>query len=106
MAVVPVENQKPVPVNARLIQDDIYGILDPGETVNVADLYEEGMVDIARLEGGSSFGELALVDGKPRFATIKCTQRTHFLTIHVDDYEKAREKIKLNERDEKVNFMK
>ena len=39
----------------------------------MADLYEEGMVDIARLEGGGSFGELALVDGKPRFATIKCT---------------------------------
>ena len=64
------------------------------------------MVDIARLEGAGSFGELALLDGKPRFATIKCTQRTHFLTIHIDDFEKAKEKIKLNERDEKVNFMK
>lgn len=28
------------------------------------------------------------------------------MTIHMDDYEKAKEKIKLNERDEKVNFMK
>lgn len=64
------------------------------------------MVDIARLEGAGSFGELALIDGKPRFATIKCTERTHFLTIHCDDFEKAREKIRLNERDEKVNFMK
>jgi CRP-like cAMP-binding protein len=64
------------------------------------------MVDIARLEGGSSFGELALIDGKPRFSTIKCTERTHFLTIHREDYEKAKEKIKLAKRDEKVNFMK
>ena len=64
------------------------------------------MVDIARLEGASSFGELALIDGKPRFATIKCTERTHFLTINRDDYEKAKEKIKMAKRDEKVNFMK
>lgn len=80
--------------------------MDPGAPVKVSDLYDEGMVDIARLEGSSSFGELALIDGKPRFATIKCTQRTHFLTIHRDDFEAAKERIKIKERDEKVNYMK
>lgn len=55
------------------------------------DLYEPQMVDIARLEGAGSFGELALVDGKPRLATIKCTERTHFMTISIEDYEKAKE---------------
>ena len=64
------------------------------------------MIEIARIGGSASFGELALIDGKPRFTTIKCTQRTHFITINKDDYAKAKEKIKLNERDEKVNFLK
>lgn len=80
--------------------------MDEGEPIEISDLYDEGMVDIGRLEGSGSFGELALVDGKPRFATIKCTQRTHFMTISIEDYEKAKEKIKLNERDEKVLIMK
>lgn len=80
--------------------------MDPGEPINVRDLYEVGMLDIARLEGGGSFGELALLDGKPRAATIKCTQRTHFMTISIDDYDKALKQIKRNELEEKMTFMK
>jgi len=64
------------------------------------------MVDIARLEGAGSFGELALIDGKPRFATAKCTERTHFLVISIDDFKRAQEKIKVNARDKKVDFLK
>ena len=78
---------------AKLLQDDIYGILDPGKPVKPSDLYEEGMVDIARLEGAGSFGELALLDSKPRFTTIKCTERTHFLTVSAADFEKAKARI-------------
>jgi len=57
-------------------------LLDDGEYVNPIDLLEEGNVDIARLEGGASFGELALLDGKPRMATIKVLKRAHFLRIN------------------------
>ena len=69
-------------------------------------MYDEGMVDIARLEGAGSFGELALIDGKPRFATAKCCERTHFLVISVNDFRRAQERIKANERDKKVDFLK
>lgn len=80
--------------------------MDEGPPIVISDLYDEGMVDIGRLEGAASFGELALIDQKPRFATIKCTQRTHFMTIHFEDYEKAKDRIWNNVRDEKVNFMR
>jgi hypothetical protein len=101
-----ISNQTMKALHARLFHEDIHDILDPGEPVEPDDLYEPKYVDIARLEGAGSFGELALIDGKPRMATIKCTERTHFLTIHHEDYEKAKERIKLAKRDEKVNFMK
>lgn len=46
--------------------------MDNGPYVNPLDLLEEGNIDIARLEEGGSCGELALREGKPRMATIKC----------------------------------
>jgi len=46
-------------------------------------------VDIARLEGGGSCGELALKEGKPRMATLKCLKRTHFLILNKKLYESA-----------------
>lgn len=98
MAVVPAEQLK-VPV-------DPYGVRDEGDPIDVGDLYDRNMVDIAWLEGGASFGELALVDGKPRAATIKCVQKTHFLTISIDDYDKAQKQIKRNELDKKMDIMK
>jgi hypothetical protein len=52
-------------------------------------LLEEGNVDIARLEGGGSCGELALKEGKPRMATLICLKRTHFLIINKNLYESA-----------------
>jgi len=46
-------------------------------------------VDIARLEDGGSCGELALKEGKPRMATLKCLKRTHFLILNKKLYESA-----------------
>ena len=79
---------------AQKVIDDPHEILDQGEPVNISDLYENGMIEIARLEGGASFGEEALVENKYRQCTIKCTQRTHFLTISVKDYHKFQERLK------------
>jgi len=47
------------------------------------------MIDAARLSGGASFGELALLDGKPRMATIKALTNCHIMTITKQDYEKT-----------------
>ena len=52
-----------------------FGVDDP------ASLIDDNFVDIARLQSGASFGELALIDGKPRIATIKCLSRCHFITM-------------------------
>ena len=60
-----------------------------GSYINPLDLIEEGNVDIARLEGGGSCGELALKEGKPRMATLKCLKRTHFLILNKKLYESA-----------------
>lgn len=60
-----------------------------GPYVNPLDLIEYGNVDIARLEGGGSCGELALKEGKPRMATLKCLKRTHFIILNKKDYESA-----------------
>lgn len=46
----------------------------------------KGMADVARLEAGSSFGELSLIDGKNRMATIKCLTRCHFLVLTRQDW--------------------
>ena len=64
----------------------IYLLLEDGPYVNPIDLLEEGNIDIARLEGGGSCGELALREGKPRMATLKCLKRTHFLIINKSLY--------------------
>jgi cAMP-dependent protein kinase regulator len=64
------------------------------------------MIDIARLEGGCSFGELALLDGKPRMATIKALKNCHIMTITKLDYERTLQAIDSKRRALKVNFVK
>ena len=53
------------------------------------DLLESGNVDIARLEGGGSFGESCLIDGKPRMATVKGLKRTHCIILSKKLYNQA-----------------
>jgi CRP-like cAMP-binding protein len=69
-------------------------------------LLEPGFIDIARLEGGASFGELALLDGKPRMATIKCLTRCHFISLSRVDYEKTLIAIDNKRRGLKITFVK
>ena len=64
------------------------------------------MIDIARLSGGASFGELALLDGKPRLATIKALTNCHIMTITKQDYERTLAAIDQKRRALKVNFVK
>ena len=44
------------------------------------------MKEVARLNDGCSFGELALLKNEGRAATITCIQRTRFATLHQKDY--------------------
>jgi CRP-like cAMP-binding protein len=55
---------------------------------------------------GASLGELALIDGKPRFCTAECLTRGHLIKISRDDFEKAVEDSKRKKIKEKVDFIK
>jgi len=70
-------------------KDDEWKLLYEGDRADPSELLEDGFIDIARLEPGGCFGELALIDGKPRMATIKCITRCHFLILNRSDYGKS-----------------
>ena len=58
-----------------------------------------GYREIGRLGQGKSFGELALINEKPRMATAKCLTDTHFAILESVDYKRSLmkfEKIRFN----------
>ena len=89
-----------------MLDKDIFGLLTDGPKINPLDLLEDGNVDIARLEGGGSCGELCLIDGKPRMATVKCLKRTHFLILNKELYNAALNELNFKNQKEKINFLK
>ena len=70
-------------------QDDDYKLVFEGDHVNASELLEDGHIEVARISPGACFGELALIDGKPRMATIKCVTRCHFLILDRSRYNKS-----------------
>ena len=53
----------------------------------------EQMTKIATLGVGSSFGDLALINNKPRTATVICASKTQLATMNKENYEKILKKI-------------
>lgn len=45
-------------------------------------------MEVAKLGIGKSFGELALINNKPRAATIKCASDCHFAVMNKDTYQR------------------
>jgi CRP-like cAMP-binding protein len=43
-------------------------------------------IEIATLGAGKSFGDLALIGSKPRMASIRCIEDTHFAVLSKQDY--------------------
>ncbi|EAR90895.2 cyclic nucleotide-binding domain protein (macronuclear) [Tetrahymena thermophila SB210] len=59
---------------------------------------EGDFVQVSTLKAGSSFGELALINDRPRLATIVCSQNCKFAVIDKDNFQrilKEQEEIKL-----------
>lgn len=69
-------------------------------------MMDNGFVDIARLMAGGSFGQNALIDGKPRFCTTRCIERCHLLYISKANYIKSIEIKDKKKSNELVNFIK
>jgi len=45
------------------------------------DIEEKFLVKVKILPAGTAFGELALITSKPRLATIKCEENSHFAVL-------------------------
>ena len=43
-------------------------------------------IELATLSNGKSFGDLALIGSKPRMASIRCLEDTHFAVLSKQDY--------------------
>jgi CRP-like cAMP-binding protein len=43
-------------------------------------------IELATLGAGKSFGDLALIGSKPRMASIRCVEDTHFAVLSKQDY--------------------
>jgi len=69
-----------------------------GIWVNIPKQIEEGtkkeiktifvLTEVKALSGGASFGELALIDKKPRAATIICKENCHFGVLDKNSFER------------------
>ena len=59
---------------------------------------------VVQLSMGKSFGELALINNKPRAATIKCLTDCHFAVISKNVYERLLKKIEVKNQNKLVDF--
>lgn len=64
--------------------------------------YEE----LVTLYKGMSFGELALINNKPRAATIRWAEPTKFAVLNKLDYQKVFAKIDKKKQNDKIAFLK
>lgn len=67
---------------------------------------DDGFLTVAKLSDGSAFGELALLEQKPRMATIRCLKNTNFMVLSKSDYNHAIGAIERRTYAEKINFLK
>ena len=60
---------------------------------------------MVQISQGKSFGELALINNKPRAATIRCVTDCHFAVVNKADYESLLKKIELKKEKRFVDFL-
>ncbi|CAG9321785.1 unnamed protein product [Blepharisma stoltei] len=64
--------------------------------------YQEVLV----LKDGASFGELALLEKKPRAASIQCKEASHFAVLDKINYQRILSKLMNEKKQEIVNYLK
>jgi len=78
--------------------------LSDGPVMNAAQVLASGLSlieiksfkDIAHLGAGCSFGEMSLVSGKPRMATLKTLNKCHLMVLTKENYEKCLKHAEVN----------
>eukprot|EP00347_Sterkiella_histriomuscorum_P008621 403344394 len=63
-------------------------------------------IEISQLQTGQSFGDLALIEQKPRMASIRCLTETHFAVLSKKDFNKVLGVIEKKKYNEKVQFLR
>lgn len=62
--------------------------------------------EINKLYSGKSFGDLALMGSKPRMASIRCLEETHFAVLSKQDFNNVLGQIERKKLNEKVQFLR
>jgi cAMP-dependent protein kinase regulator/cGMP-dependent protein kinase 2 len=58
------------------------------------------------LASGKWFGDLALHSSKPRMASIRCLENTHFAVLSKQDFMNVLGQIEKKKLNEKISFLK
>jgi CRP-like cAMP-binding protein len=56
------------------------------------------------LTDGHAFGELALLNHKPRMATVRCLTKTHLMVLTKEAFDQVIAKIERRVMNERLNF--
>lgn len=65
---------------------------------------DPGFFTVATLQDGHAFGELALLNHKPRMATVRCLTKTHLMVLTKEAFDQVIAKIERRALNEKLNF--
>jgi CRP-like cAMP-binding protein len=77
-----------------------------GEMVEIMKTFALDILNpVAEGTNGQAFGELALINDKPRSATIICLEDTHFAILEKGDFKKIMEKSIRSKFSAKVQFL-
>jgi len=68
---------------------DTYWLVISGEVRVFRHTAEGNEVELARLKAGDGFGEMSLLTGEPRSASVATARASRFLVIHKNDFDKV-----------------
>ena len=88
-----VAEDRTIPKNTTLFSlgdpGETYWLLISGEVRVFRPAGEKIEVELARLEAGDGFGEMALLTGEPRSASVATIQASRFLVIHKNEFDQV-----------------
>jgi CRP-like cAMP-binding protein len=89
-------------VQNLLLEDDN----DKHSTTSSQEEENKGFFTIAALSDGHAFGELALIQQKPRMATVRASQKSHIMILTKEAFEVVIGKMEKRILNDKINFLR